>query len=186
MSSQIEIFNLALLKLGDKRLLSPSDDNERGQALRDAWLPQLRAELRAHAWNFAIKRWTGSPDSEAPDTPDFDYQYTWPADCLRVLPGKDDTDWTIEGRKILTNTGPVLYLRYVRLVEDASLFDSLFVDALSCRLADTCCERITQSSAKRQLAKNDYMLAIREARRINAFEQIAQELPEDDWLAARR
>lgn len=184
MTSPTEIANRALQCLGDTPVLDISDDVERARIMKRAYDPVRKAELRSHIWNFARKRAVLAPDMEVPAF-DFEYQFTLPGDCLRVLPGRHDRDWEIEGRKILTNVGPALEIRYIADVTDTNLMDELFVEAFAKKLAMETAEKITQSTSKRQLAQQEYKDAISDARKVGAFEQPPQELPEDDWLLAR-
>jgi hypothetical protein len=111
-----------------------------------------------------------------------------PSDCLRIL-GDDDQDtqkdWRIEGRTIVTDDDSPLYIRYVADVTDTGQFDALFVEALASKIGYELCEKITQSSSKKESVFRDYTLAIREAKRVNAIEKRSDEPPEDDWVLAR-
>lgn len=183
-TSSTEIANRALDLLGAEPILSLTDATARARTMNRAYLPVLRRELRKHPWSFAIKRVVLAPDSTAPVF-GFDYAYTWPGDALRILPDVLDTDWTMEGRKILTDTGTSINCRYIRMVEDPNDFDAIFVEAFAAALAMDRNAKITQSKNYYDIAREAYLDAIREARKVNAFEQIPQEFPEDDWLVAR-
>lgn len=184
MTSKTEIANRALEILGDSPVLDITDNNARAKACARAYEPVRRAELRAHTWNFAIRRQKLAADTAAPAF-DFARQFTLPGDCLRFLPPSDSCDWTPEGRKILTDDAAPLPLRYVGDENDPNNFDALFVEALAAKLALEVCETVTGSSSKKADAKEAYAAAIALAKRTNAFEQPAQEFPEDDWLLAR-
>lgn len=183
-TSTTAIANRALQILGDKPVLDISDNSPRAKACNRAYDPVRRAELRAHAWNFARKRVVLAPDSAEPAF-DFAYQYSLPADCVRILPQNEDCDWTPEGGKILTDDGDTLNLIYIRDVTAVAEFDALFDEAIAAKIAKEICEEITGSTTKWEQCDIAYKEAIREARRINAFEQPAQTLPVDDWLIAR-
>lgn len=187
MASEVEICNRALQKIGADRIVALDQDSRNARACNSAYSVVRDAELRAHPWSFAIKRDSLAADVAVPSGEDFDRQFTLPTDCLRVLmPADLYLDWTIEGRKILTNDAAPVYLRYISRVEDPSQFDVLFIEALASRLAHELCEQITQSNSKKESARQDYKDAIREARRVNAIEKIADEAPEDPWIAAMR
>ena len=185
MASVVEICNLALQKVGANPISSLSDDSEEARACNRLYEPILRAELRTHPWNCAITRVSVAPDSDEPAF-GYDYQYTLPSDCVRILPDNTITDWKIEGRKILTDTDTEIELVYVKEISDPNDMDPLLVEALASRLAVELAEKVTESATKRQMAWEEYKEWVREARRVNAFESTAQELPEDDWIAARR
>ncbi len=189
MASKVDICNRALQKLGAERIISLTQDSVSARACNLAFESVRDAELRAHAWNFAIKRVELATDATAP-VYGYDYAYTLPSDCLRLLSNDTNegvymTDWKVEGRKILTNEGAPLQIRYVYRVTDTTLYDTLFIEAMACKMAIEMCEELTQSNSKRQLAAEDYKLTIREARKINAFENPSAETQTDTWLSAR-
>jgi hypothetical protein len=189
MASDVDICNRALQKLGAERITSLTQDSENARECNVAYAAVRDAELRAHPWNFAIKRTQLAYDSTAPAF-GFSYAYTLPSDCLRLLPpdvayNYNSHDWQIEGRKILTDDGAPLNIRYIARIEDTTLFDALFVESLACAIAQELCEKITQSNSKGQMIRNDYVMAIRSARKQNAFENISAEPPTDAWITCR-
>jgi hypothetical protein len=183
--SDVSICNLALQKLGASRIASLTENSTEGKACNACYTSMRDAELRAHPWSFAITRVILAPDATAPAF-DYDYAFTKPTGCLRILPPNTrNLDWHYEGNKILTNDGDTLNLRYVAQITDPAAFDSLFVEALACKLAWHMAEELTQSNTKKAAAVQDYRLVISAARRANAFEQISDDPPVDDWVAAR-
>lgn len=185
-TSEVSIANLALQKLGAARVTSLTDDNSAEARACNACYAALRdRELRAHAWNFSIKRQILAPDATAPVF-DYAYAFTKPSDCLRILPPNTRAlDWHYEGNKILTNDGDTLNLRYISQVTDPAQFDAMFVETLASRMAWHMAEELTQSNTKKADALRDYRLSVSEARRANAFEQISSDPPVDEWVAAR-
>jgi hypothetical protein len=183
--SAIDICNRALLKVGAASITALTDNSPEARACNLAYDATRRAALRRHPWNFAITRTTLAPDATEPDH-DYDYQFTLPSDCLRVLrPAESGLDWKIEGRKILTNDGDTLYLRYVKDVTDPTQFDSAFYDYLSVALAVEIVEKLTQSNTKKQALNEEHRAMVREARRTDAIEGGPDEAAESDWLTAR-
>lgn len=173
----LEICNAALSRLAEVRIVALTDDKPAARTLV-VNLPIARHEvLRAHRWNFASKRATLSQDE---DTPAFgyDYQYTLPTDCLRVLEvnevsGSGDPldDWEIEGRKILIDDAEVNII-YVADVEDYAQWDALAQSALICLLASKIAPAIhggSTSKAKDLLEEYSQLIAPI-ARRIDANE----------------
>ena len=188
--SDVAIANLALQKLGSGHITSLSQDDPSARAV-NACYEQIRdMELRKHPWNFARKRITLAPDATTPSF-DFDYAFPLPSDCLRLLPpSRNGLDWRIEQHNgttaILTNDGDSLEVNYIARITDPTQFDPCFIDMLAAKIAEQCCEKITQSNTKKADVRADYAQARIEARRMNAFENISDEMPEDPWLAARR
>ncbi len=189
-TSDVAICNLALQKLGAARIASLAEDSRNARSCNACFTAIRDREIRARAWNFAKKRATLAPHATTPAF-DFDYAFPVPSDFLRLLPpSRNGLDWTIENHQgvkcILTNDGDTLDVSYLAKVTDPNLFDSLFIEALAAKLAWHMCEEITQSNQKKADIFNEYKDILKEARQINAFEQISAEPPEDDWLVARR
>lgn len=198
MSSQVEIANRALTKVGEARILSLGDDVEAARVVSAVWDSVRDSELRARNWNFSITR---SSLAALVSTPDwgFSYEYQLPSDCLRVLqvgeyfPGASltdyrsasDAEYQIEGQKILTNIGAPLKIRYVSRVEDTGTWDSAFVEAFACKLAIEVCERLTQSNTKRDMAWREYGDALRSAALADAIENPPEPLADDAWVLSR-
>ena len=187
--SYVTIANLALQKLGASLIVSPSEDTREARTIAACYAPLRDKELRAHNWNFSIKRQILAPSTTVPAF-GFTKAFALPTDYLKILPPARNVDWTIEvidGRPhILTNEGDVLYLRYIAKVTDEATFDSCFMEMLACKIAWHCCETITQSNQKKADAMTEYNLAKAEAKRTNAFEQATPDEPEPPWLSARR
>ncbi len=188
-TSDVAICNIALQKLGAARITSLAEDSVEARECNACYEQQRDAELRKHPWNFAIARVSLPADATAPAFGPAN-SFTLPSDFLRLLPVDpeeviNDEDWRIEGKKILTNDSAPLQVRYIYRVTDPNEFDSLFVEALASKIAFQICEKITQSNQKKAAAAEDYKMAIAAARRINAFENVAQEPPPDPWDTAR-
>ena len=182
--SVVGICNLALQKLGAASISTLADNSREARQCSLAYESCRRAELRKHTWNFAVTRAVLAPDSDAPAF-DYLYQFTLPTDCLRILrPAEAALDWLVEGRKLLTNDGDTLYLRYLADITDPTQFDAAFVDLLTLALARVMCEPLTNSTGKRQLLDGEYREACSDARKANAFEQGPVDSPDDSfWLA---
>lgn len=182
--SVVDICNSALQRVGANSITSITDNSPEARACNLAYDANRRDELRKHAWNFAITRAVLAPDATAPAF-DFDYAFTLPADCLRVLrPATQNLDWVIEGRKILTNDSNVLYLRYIADVTDTAQFDAGFYNVVSGALAVDICEKLTQSNVKKQGLMQEYKDAVTMARKIDAFESGPEDSADGTWLQA--
>lgn len=190
--SDISIANLAVQKLGAARILSidPPDDNSKSaKAIAACFTHERDLELRSHPWSFAKKRIVLAPSAVMPAY-GFQYAFPLPSDFLRLLlPAQTNLDWVVESHDgspaILTNFGTTLNLSYIARIEDSTKFDPCFEESLACRIAWQCCESITQSNSKQVSIKQDYIQAIREARRTNAMGTIPAQPDTDEWLLAR-
>lgn len=185
MTSEVDIVNRALDKLGAETIVSLTQDLENARIMNRAYLIVLDSLLRSHNWNCAIKRQALAPLSTTPVGIDFTYEFQLPSDCLRPIFPNDVTDWTIEGKKLLTNDGDTIYLRYISTLTDPNDMDSCFVDVFASKLAMECAEKCTQSATKRKLAAEEYMEALKVARKSNAFEKLPEDQESSSFLAAR-
>lgn len=206
MASETHWANRALSKIGDRRIMALSDESKPARLVNSMFATVRQAELRARKWSFSIKRAMLAADAAVPAY-GYGAQYEMPTDCLRVLSifrfdvGPDLSDYrsggggwyTIEGRKILYGRpipgGPPVTepmpLRYVADTPDTALWDPTFGEAFACRLAAEIAEDLTQSSEKRRLAWNEYLMAVNVAKRANALELPPESIDDDTWVAAR-
>jgi hypothetical protein len=193
MASQVSIFNRALIKLGEATVLSVNDNLKPARTLLSIYDATRDAELRAHNWNFAIKRTRLSALVATPDW-GWDLQYELPSDFLRLVQVnefyvrtgiKQTAPFALEGNRILTNLQAPLAIRYVSRVTETTQFDALFVDALACKLAMEACETLTQSAGKLQAAAAQYDDAIRRAVFADSIENPPDELSWGSWLQSR-
>jgi hypothetical protein len=93
--------------------------------------------------------------------------------------------WVVEGRKLLSDEGSPISIRYVKREEDPSQWDSLLVSAVAARLAVELCEELTQSNTKRTLAADEYTAIMASARKADGQEQSPMPFAEDAWITAR-
>ena len=201
MASDVDIANRALQKLGEARIVSvfPPDDLKSARALNAAFEIVRDNELRAHWWNFARARTTLPSDTAKPAF-DFNFQYTLPADCLRVRVVGNmrqslgllnyrtglEALYAIEGRKILTDLGAPLSLEYTSRVTDTTLWDACFIEAFACKLAIETAYELTQNDAKGESLRRDYKRAIREAVLANAIELPPEGFTDDSFVLSRQ
>lgn len=198
MASKTDIANRALTKLGEDRITDLLDDTERARTINSLYGICRDAELRAHVWNFAVKRIKLPRLVSAPDF-GFSFQYQLPSDLVKLVQVNDwwywrgnsdyytgsNAEFQVEGRLILTDYDAPLPIRYIASIDDPGLYDSLFVESFACRLAIECCERLTQSNTKMQSVQQQYVAAIREAVRADAIENPPQSLPDESWMLSR-
>lgn len=189
MASQVEIANAALQKLGSSAITSFSDSSKGARECTKAYDRLREKLLRQHLWRFAIKRVQLPALS---DVPLFGYerQFQLPADFLRLAP-RDlyerniQSQWQIEGRRIITNDDAPLNVRYIWSVSDPNVMDSIFRDLLAVEMAHEMCESLTNSNVKLANLKQERKDTIAEARRINAWETPPIESPAGSWITAR-
>ena len=169
MASVVDICNGALNQLGASTILSLTEDSKNAR-LCNARYTQVRDSLfRSHPWNCLIKRVELAKDTETPSW-GFSYQFTLPADCLRVLTILNyDYDYKIEGRKVVANHDTVK-IQYVARITDANLYDELLRETISASLAADIAYAVTSSNPTTQNMYNLFQDKLREARFVDATE----------------
>ena len=183
-TSVVQIINNALIKIGASAILTLTENSEAARAANLIYEQIRDACIRDHVWNFAIRRVELAQNSTAPAF-EFSYQYNLPSDCLRVLQMEDmGMYYKIEGGKLLTDEGTAKIL-YLSRVEDVNLFDSLFVEALSTRIAAELAITLSESNTLYSNMMEMYQRKISDARSMDAQESGYQEIIADTWLDSR-
>jgi hypothetical protein len=100
----------------------------------------------------------------------FSYQYTLPADCLRLLVILDyDSNYKVEGRKILSNTSTMKIL-YVGRITDPNEYDETLRETLSAALGSDIAYGVTSSNTVSGTMYELFQNKLRDARFIDATE----------------
>jgi hypothetical protein len=199
MASNVEIANSALTKVGSTRITALTDNVKAAREINAIF--ELRRDylLRTHNWSFAMTR-ASLPALD--ETPAWGYTtlYQLPTDCLRVVQvndtwvvpgladytsGPDSEPYKITGRRIETDIGAPLKLRYIKRVTDPAQFDAAFVEVFASDLADQVCEALTQSNTKREATRAVLRQSLLEAIRSNAIELPPEAIPDDSWILSR-
>lgn len=199
-TSVLEVYNLAITRIGHEQLSSETENTKAGRLVRLHY-PTIRdAILRAHTWNFAIRRASLSALST---TPVFEYLYAFalPTDpyCLKVIRTSYEADGfsssaiygypgmvsygtiPIEYRietinhsgtpvRVLLSNESTMSIEYIARIEDVSLFDPLFVDCLAARLAAELSIPLTDNQAATKTLLEIYQMKLSEARVMDAQE----------------
>ena len=169
MASIVGICNGALNQLGATTILSLSEDSKNARLCNSRYTQVRDALFRSHPWNCLQKRVQIAADTTAPAW-GFSFAYTLPADCLRLLKILDyDSNYKVEGRKILSNTSSMKIL-YVARVTDPNEYDELLRETLSASLGADIAFGVTSNN---QTASNMYNLfkeKLRDARFVDSTE----------------
>ena len=169
MASVVQICNSALNQLGASSITALTDDSKNARLCNERYTTIRDAVFRAHPWNCLIKRVQLAQDSDTPAW-GFDYQYTLPADCLRILGIKDyNSDYKIEGRKLLISESEV-YLIYLAQITDVNELDVLLRETISAHLAQDIAYAITANLQVAKLMAEKYQAKLSEARHADSSE----------------
>lgn len=156
MASSVEICNLALSHLGVGKEIAnlETENSEEASACRRFYEPTIRKTLQDFPWPFAT-RFVDLALVEEDPTDEWDYSYRYPSDCLkirRIMSGARQDSMASRiayriasdatGRIILTDE-PEASIEYTVEPPDTSMFDDLFVEAVSYYLAFQIAPRVT-------------------------------------------
>jgi len=185
MASVVDICNGALNQLGATTILSLTEDSKNARLCNSRYTQVRDALFRTHPWNCLQKRVQIAADTTAPAW-GFSYAYTLPADCLRLLKILDyDSNYKVEGRKILSNTSSMKIL-YVGRITDPNEYDELLRETLSASLSADIAFGVTSNN---QTATNMYNLfqdKLKDARFVDSTEgqNVEQDLGMTDVIDA--
>lgn len=185
-TSEVQICSNALLLLGADTINSFDDASDRAKLVSNLWPNAMDAILRLHPWNCAIKREQLAADAETPDF-DYAYQYTLPADCLRILQIGElggPVDYKIEGRKVLTDEA-LLRIVYVYRNEDIPNWDALLVQTAEAYMAATCAYPITKSASMVEAMETLLKMKLQQARTVDGMETPPEEFGDYPLLNVR-
>lgn len=172
----LDICNMALCRLGE----SPIDRLDANGSLPSRlcymhYHPVRREVLCSHRWSFASVSTTLHSSEESPGG-DSTHQlrHSLPPDCLRVL-GVNCRSWTLRGRAVYA-ASPDIRLLYIADIEDTSLFEPLFTEALVLRLAWKLCIPLINSTTARQALGEEYQrIALPRAAHFNAVQHLSND-----------
>ena len=169
MASVIEICNSALLQLGAQAITALTENSKNGRLCNARYNTVRDSVFRSHPWNSLVKRQKLAADTDTPIY-GFSYQFTLPADCLRVLHlNAHDSNFKVEGRKILCNEASI-FLVYVSQVTDPNEMDILLRETISAALAADIAYAVTSSNPTATNMYNLFQSKLKEARFVDATE----------------
>lgn len=183
------IANLALGYLGQTAIVNIDDETKNARAAKRAFVPCRDALLREYpTFNFAdetVQRSASPVDAKI-------FRWSWqtqlPVDCIAVrdVNGLSPEHWERRGGHLYTNQAPPLYLRYARQIDDTTLFDPLFDEALATKIAEAIAVTVTgkPAEADRMARRLDDLMP--KLKKTDARESRAGERPPTSWELARR
>ena len=192
MSSEVEICNSALVKLGvgtTGRITSLTEGSKNANLCNEQYAKLRDQLLRKHLWNFAKERVKLAQLSETPVS-GFDYQYQLPSDLMRVLAVHDNDAsrgtirYEIKGDRLLSDANEI-YLIYVKKVTDPNEMDELFLECLALSIAKDIALAVTASRTVKADMRDDLRREIAHAKSIDAIEDWPEEFPDSSWVTAR-
>jgi hypothetical protein len=195
MTSKLEVYNLALGNVGERKLASLAENVEARRALDDHYDRGVGYCLERGMWNFAkrVISITSSDDVE----PSFGYTYAFekPADWIRTMRVSDNErlippllEYQDEAGIWYADFDP-LYIEYVSNGTsyglNLSLWSETFTDYVAASLARRICRRITSSENKQDELEKAEAKALKVARAADAMNQPVGFPPAGTWVTSR-
>lgn len=187
---QLSIINSALIKISESPL-STNDGSRRAVFAFGQYDALRRALLRSYRWNFAMKRAFLAP-TLTPPLFGFGKKCELPNDCLQLHgvfdTSEPDQNYTtgrfahrVEGRSLLVNLdAPGIF--YTADIDNTSLFDPLFAEALAWKIAADLAYALTTGPQAAQAAQQGFAMAVRDARFANAIEGTPEVIQASEWV----
>ena len=157
-ASQLGVYNKALRWLGERKLVSLSENRESLRYLNDEWSDAIEFVLAAAYWKHAIRN-IEAP-AETTQSPNFGFEYVFakPSDWVQTYQVADNEVYEPLLRRYddinnywYADISP-LYIKYVSNDPDFGLNMSLwtpgFIEYLAIYLASLCAPRLTQAANK--------------------------------------
>lgn len=111
---------------------------------------------------------------------DWDYAFTLPSDCLRVIRMEDNNDFVKEAERLLTDESPCK-IKYIAQITDPTKYPPAFVTTLIMRLAAEIAYPLTNDSQKAENLYKLYLSRLSFAKSIDAQEGLAEQEDESAW-----
>lgn len=182
MRSTVDICNLALSHIGQSSITSLTETSNDARKCNLSYTFALESVLRAHDWNFATKVEVLAQIADE-EIPGWTYVYARPNNCLFIrrifnensalnqVPEKFREIKTNNNQKAIVCDVDFAYIEYTQKVTDPNDFDSIFVEALSYKLAGLICKGITGDAKLAEAMEQKYLVVVSDARRLNSSER---------------
>jgi hypothetical protein len=193
-TTDVDICNRALSRLGTRATISALDENSTEARTASIWYAATRDTLlRAHDWNFARRRVVLAEQGAAPTG--WAFRYALPTDCIRLLrivsasPEAGAIRFEVAGDatgRFVFCDQPAAEAVYVARVDDPNLYDAGFASALVDQLAAHIAYPITQKTETAVRLAQVARAALVDAMAADVNEAAAaasDRVP--DWIAAR-
>lgn len=159
--NKVEIINVALARLGESAIQSLDEGTNPAISAKTVYDSARRSALAEYHWSFALSTARLAKLAEVPDG--FDFAFSLPSDCLKVIRLSGGGSFAVRGgKKLLTNCGEAV-VEYVRDEDDTELFEPSFVEALTYKLASELAMPVKGSAELMDKYANAYRTLMNEA-----------------------
>lgn len=202
MPSETDCLNDALGQIGAAAITSIGDGSINANHCQ-RFYPALRdGRLASHHWNFALT-WVQLAQDVTPPVAGFNFAYTLPADCLKVvnyggaLPSSPPSivsyidpyarilvQYKIEGRKLVSNDGTA-YIQYLRRITNPDEWSPLFYQGVSSALASKLAMAIPKDEKKAMALMQIAEMTFATAMAVDGQEGSTEPYQVDDFIWGR-
>lgn len=193
MTTQLSLYNDALLNLGERRLSSLSEDSEQRYYLDDVYGDALIYCLRSGFWNFAMR--VMKMDTDATPAFGYSYAFTKPSDWVRTRNVSTSetfvpplTDYQDQVGYWLANTTP-LYFRFVSTARGLTLsaFPLDYADFVSSYLSLKIYKKVTGKGDDDYFKFEKLVVkpALKKAQANDAMDSAPEIPPTGSWVSSR-
>ncbi len=184
-TSELDICNSALAKLGAEKIQSLTDQNKRARLCNQQYKPNRDKLLRMHPWNFAIKRVTLNPLVSSPPFGPLN-EFQLPSDLIRIYKLFNQENIHKKEQDTLVSSDGTIDLIYIFKVENVALMDVSFQELLALMLAADISYALIQSNTLTQSLWAQYREERKEIRSFSSQESFPDSLQPDTFTDARQ
>lgn len=188
-TSDVEIMNSALTKLGAEHIVTANDNSARARSMKAQYPITRDMMLTSHPWNFAIDYVVLAAVTPKPvDVFDYEFVFQLPANCMRVLETSlsRTEDWEeITGNRIAANVSEIK-VKFIKRLVDVTLYTATFGEALASQLAMDTSYTFNQSTAQVDRLEKLADKTLRTARSFDAQVGSVRQVMAEDWLDTYR
>lgn len=175
-SSETDLINGGLVLLGEKPILTLTQDDDVAKSALALW-PQARDWVLAqHPWNRCVKMTPLTQTAAAP-LMTYSYSYLYPSDAIRLLiPDDDRSQWEVgasaTGEPVIwSNAASPVVLKYIFRNQNVNTYSPWLSWVMSAWVALILAQTLTQHRGKVQDRMNYYNLILGQAKAMDGQEQ---------------
>ena len=185
--SDLDLCSQALVRLGAAPIGSFTDGSAEATVANRLYALVRDALLSTHPWTFSIRQ-TALSTTEAPQSGDYAFRLTLPADCLRVISAgsggsQRGLDYRVQGHSIFADARSLTVSFQQRIAE--SDFPPFFAAALVARLAAEFCLPVTESAGRAEVLRKSADIELKQARLIDSQQSTPRRFEDFTLIEAR-
>lgn len=167
--NRLSMSNFALAALGMQRITAIDEDSDNATRIETYWDALYEEVLRMYDWPRLKKRLALSIIDSGDNDP-YDYAYSLPNDCAKIISLITDDFYTVEGDTLYTGISDAVLL-YVRRPDDSEdLSDNIFCQVVAYRLASVLAIDALNNSEKQKMMDQRYVAALQIAQNAQGME----------------